>query len=103
VGGQNPSVSVGLAGQVNFPAQVAKIPEGVKGWTLERCRRRETFRVRAELVGHLPGHHTVITLATEIRIQIGMYFAPPQPLITNIGPGHVFGGKVSGGVPGTPG
>ncbi len=79
MGGQNPSVSVGLSGEIIFPAQVAKIPQGVNGWTLERCRRRKTFRVRAELVGHLPGHHTVITLATEIQIQIRMYIAPPQP------------------------
>jgi len=83
VGGQNPSVSLGLSGQVIFPAQVAKIPEGVNGWTLERCRPRETFRVRAELAGHLPGHHPVITLATEIRIQIGIYFAPPHSTKTS--------------------
>ena len=48
VGGQNPSVSVELTGQVTFPAQVAKIPEGVKGWTLEWRRRGETVRIRTE-------------------------------------------------------
>ena len=81
-GGQNPSVSVGPTGQVIFPAQLAEIPEDVKGWTLEWFRRGETVRIRTETVGHLPGHHTVITLAVQIRIQIRMYFAPPQAKIT---------------------